>query len=70
MTKQQFDFIARMLRSKEPVISGVRLVIFKDMDNAEAARQSGVTPQSLHRSTGRFLAMHQEICETFKNSLV
>ncbi len=70
MTKQEFVLVARLLKSKEPVISGVELVIFDDVTNAEAARLVGVTPQAVHRSTKRFLALHKEIVETFKKSLV
>lgn len=66
MTKEEFELIARLLRSKEPVISAVRSVIIEDMDNAVAARAFGVTPQAVHRSTKRFRALHQEICEAFK----
>ena len=69
MTESEFKLIARLLRSKEPVISAVRMVIFDQADNAEAARAVGVTPQAVHRSTGRFLALHKEICSAFKKSL-
>lgn len=69
MTKTEFNLIARLLKSKEPVISAVRLVIFKDMANADAARAMDCTPQAVHRSTKRFMALHKEICEAFKNSL-
>ena len=69
MTKTEFDLIARLLKSKEPVISAVGLVIFKGMANADAARAVDSTPQAVHRSTKRFLALHKEICEAFKKSL-
>ena len=69
MTKQEFDLIARLLKSKEPVISAVGLVIFKDMANADAARAVGCTPQAVHRSTKRFMALHKEICIAFKKSV-
>jgi hypothetical protein len=70
MTRQEFELIARLLKSKEPVISAVGLVLFNDMANADAARTVGCTPQAVHRSTKRFLALYKEICETFKMSLV
>ena len=69
MTKSELELIARLLRSKEPVISAVRMVIFDQADNADAARAAGVTPQAVHRSTGRFLAMHKDICSAFKKSI-
>ena len=70
MTQSEFELIARLLRSKEPVITGVRMVIFDQVDNAEAARAIGATPQAVHRSTKRFLALHKEICSAFKKSLL
>lgn len=69
MTKQEFELIARLLKSKEPVISGVYQVLFDNSTNADAARNVGATPQAVHRSTKRFLALHKDICETFKKSL-
>lgn len=69
MTRQEFELIARLLKSKEPVISAVGLVLFNGMANADAARAVSCTPQAVHRSTKRFLAMHKEICATFKKSL-
>lgn len=70
MTKTEFDLIARLLKSKEPVISAVQLVIFEGAPNADAARAVGCTPQAVHRSTKRFIALHKEICAAFKRSLV
>lgn len=67
MTKPEFDLIADLLKSSEPVISGVRLVIFDGQKNAQAARLVGVTPQSLHRSTARFLALHKEISKVYSD---
>lgn len=69
MTKTEFNLIARLLKSKEPVISAVRLVIFEDTANADAARAVGCTPQAVHRSTKRFQTLHKEICAAFKKSL-
>jgi hypothetical protein len=69
MTRDEFKLIARLLKSKEPVITAVGLVLFNDMANAEAARAVGCTPQAVHRSTKRFLALHKEICAAFKKSL-
>lgn len=69
MIKSEFDLIARLIKSKEPMISAVRLVIFNSVANAEAARTVGCTPQAVHRSTKRFLVTHKEICAAFKNSL-
>lgn len=69
MTREEFKLIARLLKSKEPVITAVGLVLFDGMANADAARAVGCTPQAVHRSTKRFLALHKEICTAFKKSL-
>ena len=69
MTLVEFDLIARLLRSKEPAISAVRLVVFEKVNNAEAARRVGMTPQAVHRSTKRFLALHEDISKVFKMTI-
>jgi hypothetical protein len=69
MTREEFKLIARLLKSKEPVITAVGLVLFDDMANAQAARSVGCTPQAVHRSTKRFLSLHKEIRDAFKKSL-
>lgn len=69
MTPNEFDWIARSLKSKEPVTAGARLVILRGVPNAEAARAVGATAQSVHRSVKRFLEVHAEIVKTFSKSL-
>jgi hypothetical protein len=69
MTNAEFELIARLLKSKEPVTSGARLVILRNVPNAEAARAVGATPQSVHRSVKRVLEVHDEIAKTFSKSL-
>lgn len=69
MTLQQFELLARLLRSKEPVTTGVRLVLLHKVPNAEAARTAGATPQSVHRAAKRFVELHDEICATYKKTL-
>jgi hypothetical protein len=67
MTSSEFNLIARLLKSKEPTISAVRLVLLKGVANAEAARIAGCTPQSAHRSAKRFMALHADIRAAFKS---
>jgi TrfB plasmid transcriptional repressor len=66
MTHEQFILIARLLRSHKSTISAVRMVIFDKVANAEAARKVGSTPQAVHRSTKRFLALHEAIKRVYK----
>lgn len=65
MTKQQFDLLARLMRSKEPVTTGAKLVLLGGVSNAEAAWTAGVTPQSVHRAVKRFAALHEEISRSY-----
>jgi hypothetical protein len=61
MNKNQFDFLARRLRSKEPAISAARLVLLHGVPPAEAAKSTGISIQSLSRSLKSFREMHSEI---------
>jgi hypothetical protein len=70
MTTNEFELIARLLKSKEPITSGARLVLLRNVPNAEAARAVGATPQSVHRSVKRFVEVHEEIVKVFSKSLV
>lgn len=65
MTEEQFILIARLLKSRDPVKSAVRKVIFENTTNASAAKIFGASPQSVHRSTKRFTALHADICKVF-----
>ena len=69
MTLQQFDLLARLLRSKEPVTTGAKHVLLHNVANAEAARTTGATAQSVHRAAKRFSELHEEIFTTYKKSL-
>lgn len=65
MTAQEFELVAKLLKSKEPVTAGVRLVLLRNVPNAEAARAVGSTPQSVHRAAKRFRELHAEIVAAF-----
>ena len=61
MTLEQFEVIAKLLRSKEPVKTAVRLVLVDGMTKAEAAREAGVSPASCNNSVVRYQAADMEI---------
>lgn len=69
MTEAQFEYIADMIRSKDPARQGARLVILHDVPNAEAARSVGVAPQSVHRAAKRIAEVHDELRRHYKSSL-
>ena len=55
MTPAQFDAIAQLIRSStSPSQDGARLVLVDGLAPAEAARQSGCTPQSASNTIRRY----------------
>lgn len=65
MTSSEFELIAKLIKSREPVTTGARLVLLEKLANADAARAAGATPQPVHRSVKRFAKIHREITQTF-----
>lgn len=56
MTSEQFEVLANLMRSREPAKTAARLVLVDGMAGVEAARQAGVTPQSVSNAVGRYRA--------------
>jgi TrfB plasmid transcriptional repressor len=65
MTEAQFDFIARLMRSKDPARQGAKLVLLHGVPNAEAARALKTTPQTVQRAAKRIAEEHQEATRLF-----
>lgn len=68
MTAKQFELLARMLRSKDPVTTAAKMVLLQGITNAEAARATDVKPQSVHRSVKRFVELHEEVSKLYPAS--
>lgn len=66
MTEAQFDFIARLIRSKDPARQGAKLVLIHGVPNAEAARSIQATPQTVHRAAARIAEEHKEARKLYK----
>jgi hypothetical protein len=66
MTEAQFEFIARMMRCKDPARQGAKLVLVHGVPNAEAARSVQATPQSVHRAAKRIAQEHEEARRLYK----
>ena len=60
MTESQFDFIARLIRCKDPARQGAKLVLVHKVPNAEAARSVQTTPQAVHRAAKRISEENSE----------
>lgn len=61
MEKDQFEFLARKLRSKEPAITAARLVLVHGLSIADAVKNTGIKQPSLSRSVKAFKALDAEI---------
>lgn len=66
MTEMQFDFLARVLRCKDPARQGAKLVLVHGVPNAEAARSVQAAPQSVHRAAKRIAEEHEEAKRLYK----
>ncbi len=62
MTHDQFEVLAHLLRAREPAKTAARLVLVDGLPGAAAARQAGVTPQSVSNSLARYRAAEAAIC--------
>jgi len=61
MTSRQFQVIAKLIRSREPVRSAAYQVLVAGMSGAEAARQAGIKPQQVANTVRRFRVADLEI---------
>ncbi|GIK74529.1 MAG: hypothetical protein BroJett021_35170 [Chloroflexota bacterium] len=68
LTKKQFDLIAKMIQSKEPPKSAAYLVLVKGKTNREAMAKTGISPQSLSNTLGRYRRTHLSILAAYEIS--
>lgn len=68
MTPEQFDLVAELLRSRDPVRSAARLVLIDGATTTSAADHAGVSSQSVSNALGRFKVAHEKIEAVYKNS--
>ena len=66
MTPEQFYTVARLIRSSEPAREAARLVLVDGLAPSVAARQAGVSPQSVSNSIGRVKRAHAAILQDYK----
>lgn len=60
MTPDQFDFIARKIRSKEPAIRAARMVLLNGASVSEAVEATSIKQPSLSRSLKSYREFHSE----------
>ncbi len=61
MTPEQFDVLAKLLRSRDPAREAARLVLVEGKTNAEAHAITGVLPQGIGNALARYRAADREI---------
>lgn len=69
MTPAQFDLIAMLLKSREPIRTAARMVLLDHVSNADAARSVDAAPQSVHRTVRRFNEVHAAIEKLYGKGL-
>ena len=66
MTKQQFDLIADMIRSREAPRTAAYMVLVMGKSNTETREKTGLSAQSVSNTLGRFRRRHKAIQEAYK----
>jgi len=66
MTVSQFEVVAELLRSREPVKTAVRMVLVKGRATKDAAEAVGLVPQSVSNALRRYRNAHQKLLKAYK----
>jgi DNA-directed RNA polymerase specialized sigma24 family protein len=61
MTPAQFDVVAELLRSREPVRTAVRMVLLDASTAKEAAEATGLVHQSVTNALRRYRNAHAKL---------
>lgn len=68
MTAAQFQAVADLLRSREPVRTAVRMVLVDERSTKEAAEATGLAPQGVSNALRRYRNAHQMLCDAYKST--
>ena len=66
MTPDQFEVIAELIRSREPVKTAAKFVLVDGMSNIDAATEMGLSAQSVSNTVSRFRATDVKIRSAYK----
>lgn len=61
MTQAQFEVVAELLRSREPVRTAVQMVLVEGSAAKEAADATGLVPQSVTNALRRYRNAHKKL---------
>ena len=56
MTTEQFEVLAKLLRSRAPAVTAARRVLVDGVRPSEAARETGMTPAAVSNALARYRA--------------
>jgi transposase len=65
MDAKKFELLARLLRSRGPVRAAAKLVLVDGKRNADAARETGVSTQSVSNTVQRFRSEDEAIRQVY-----
>jgi len=68
MTIAQFEVVAELLRSREPVRTAVRNVLVDGAVTKQAAATAGLVPQSVSNALRRYRNAHQKLLVAYENA--
>ena len=61
MTRTQFDVVAELLRSREPVRTAARLVLVEGAATKDAAEAAGMQPNAVSNALSRYRNAHKKL---------
>lgn len=65
ITAPQFELVAKLLQSKEPPRTAAYLVLVENKSNKEAIAATGLSPQSVSNTLGRYRRAHAAIMAAY-----
>lgn len=61
MTQAQFEVVAELLRSREPVRTAARLVLVEGVTTKDAAGAAGMQPNAVSNALSRYRNAHSKL---------
>lgn len=65
MSPAQFEVVAELLRSREPVRTAVRLVLVEGAATKTAALAAGMQPNAVSNALGRYRNAHRKLIAAY-----
>lgn len=65
MTLEQFEVLAELLRSREPVKTAARLVLLEGVSTKAAAAATGMKSNAVSNALGRYRRAYKKVATAF-----